>query len=68
MTKRPDWSAEKEEATKKLVRDAIRAVGADDPATIPHRVKERLKGQATGALDVDAYVKEVLAERKKRRM
>ncbi len=56
----------KEEALRKLIRDTVNAAGAVAPDEIPHKVKERLKGQATGDLDVDAYVKEVLKARQKR--
>jgi hypothetical protein len=67
MAKKPAWSPDKEAALKMLIRQTIDAAGASDPAALPHRVKERLKGQATGDLDIDAYVKQVLAERKKKR-
>jgi hypothetical protein len=63
-----NWSPDKNEALKRLIRDTIKAAGSSDPAHIPHRVKERLKGQATGDLDVDAYVAQLLKERDRRRM
>ena len=56
------WRPDDEEAVKALIRAAIAAAGPMDAATLPSRVKERLKGQATGDLDVDAYIKDVLAE------
>ena len=67
MTNGSGWSPDKEEALKALIRQTIDAAGAGDPSSLPHRVKERLKGRATGELDVEAYVKEVLRERSKRR-
>jgi hypothetical protein len=67
MANKTAWSPDKEAALKALIRQTIDAAGASDPASLPHRVKERLKGQATGDLDVEAYVKQVLAERKRKR-
>ncbi|GAB4532934.1 MAG: hypothetical protein Kow00133_21070 [Amphiplicatus sp.] len=61
-----DWSPDKEEALKALIRQTIKAAGTDDPAALPHRVKERLKGQATGDFDVEAYVRAVLKEQKRK--
>lgn len=66
MTDKKQWSPDKEAALKALIRQTIDAAGAADADSLPHRVKQRLKGQATGDLDVDAYVKEVLKERKRR--
>jgi len=54
-----------EETLKALIRKTIEAAGPMDPATIPHQVKERLKGQATGELDVDAYIREMMARANK---
>ncbi|HXI85842.1 MAG TPA: hypothetical protein VNH64_00175 [Parvularculaceae bacterium] len=67
MAEKQDWTPEMEKALKALIRRTIDQAGADDPASLPHRVKQRLKGRATGDLDVEAYVKEVLTERKRRR-
>lgn len=59
------WSPDKEEAVKRLIRQTIESAGNVDPATLPHRVKQRLKDQATGDLDVDAYIRELLRERRR---
>jgi hypothetical protein len=67
MADKSTWSPDKEEALKELIRQTIDAAGAGDPATLPHRVKERLKGRAIGDLDVEAYVKAVLRERERKR-
>ncbi len=67
MANKSTWTPDKDAALKMLIRQTIDAAGAADPASLPHRVRERLKGQATGNLDIDAYVKQVLAERKKKR-
>lgn len=66
MAEKSGWSPDKEAALKALIRQTIDAAGMADADSLPHRVKQRLKGQATGDLDVDAYVKEVLRERKRR--
>lgn len=65
MAEKSNWSPDKEAALKALIRQTIDAAGTTDAATLPHRVKQRLKGQATGDLDVDAYVKEVLREKRR---
>lgn len=56
----------KEEALKKLIRDTVRAGGAVAPGDIPHKVKERLKDQATGDLDVDACIEEAVRSLRQR--
>lgn len=56
----------KEEALKKLIRDTVASAGAVAPGDIPHIVKERIRGQASGDLDVDAYIREAIKSRKKR--
>ncbi|MCB2097974.1 MAG: hypothetical protein KDE05_10100 [Parvularculaceae bacterium] len=56
----------KEEALKKLIRQTVDNAGAIAPDDIPHKVKERIRGQATGDLDVDAYIAKVLQDRKGR--
>ena len=55
------WDEAEEEALKALIRDTINAAGPIDPAALPHRIKERLKGQATGEVDLDALIKEALS-------
>lgn len=63
MADKSTWSPDKEEALKQLIRQTIDAAGAGDPETLPHRVRERLKGRVSGDLDIEDYVKEVLRER-----
>ena len=53
----------REEALKKLIRDTVDSIGAIAPDDIPHKVKERIRGQATGELDIDAYIREMLKAR-----
>ncbi|GJL95517.1 MAG: hypothetical protein DHS20C05_19220 [Hyphococcus sp.] len=65
--KKSDWKPEgEEEALKALIRATVTAAGPIDPGAIPHKVKERIKGRASGDLDVDAYIKQVMAEMAKR--
>ncbi|MEO1243064.1 MAG: hypothetical protein AAFX54_14240 [Pseudomonadota bacterium] len=63
--KKNEWKPDDEEALKSLIRETILAAGPGDPSALPHKVKERLRGRATGDLDVDACIREVLAEMKK---
>ncbi len=64
--KRP-WTPDTDEALKALIRQTLKEMGEGDPGSLPHRVKERLKGRAKGDLDVESYVKQVLAEQRKRK-
>ena len=57
MTEKSNWKPDREAALKSLIRATIKAAGPIDAAAIPHLVKERLKGQATGDLDVEANQK-----------
>ena len=53
------------EAIKAIIRATVSASGEPDPATLPHLVRAKLEGHATGDMDVDAYVREVMAEMRK---
>ena len=65
MSDKPsDWKPDDEEALKALIRKTIKSAGPIDPAVLPSKVKETLRGRATGDLDVDAYIAEVLAAEK----
>jgi len=64
MSSKPTWKPDNE-ALKALIRKTIDAAGPIAPDALPSKIKERLKGQATGDLDVDAYIKEVMAETRK---
>ncbi len=57
--------AEREKALKALIRETIAASGGLSPDAVPHRVKERLKGQAIGEADLDRLIREAIAEQKK---
>lgn len=57
--------AEREKALKALIRETIAASGGLSPDAVPHRIKERLKGQAIGEADLDRLIREAIAEQKK---
>ena len=61
-----EWTPDSGAALKALIRATIDAAGPIDPAALPSRVKERIKGQAVGELDVDAYIAEIIAETKRK--
>lgn len=67
MPDEKSWTPDSDEALKALIRQTIKDIGEGDPSALPHRVRERLKGRAKGDLDVEAYVREVLAEQKRRK-
>lgn len=56
---------EREQALKALIRETLAAFGGMAPEAIPHRVKDRLKGQAIGDADLDRLIREAIAEQKK---
>lgn len=65
MADEKSWKPKDDEALKELIRETIKAAGPLGPDAIPHKVRERLRGRATGDLDIDSYIKEVIAESKK---
>jgi hypothetical protein len=60
--KKQTWKPEDEESIKALIRATIKNAGSSDPALLPSKVREQIKGRITGDIDIDAYVKRVLAE------
>lgn len=54
-----------EDALKDLIRATIDGAGPIDPAALPSKIRERIKGRATGDLDVDAFIEQVIKETKK---
>lgn len=64
--KKTDWKPDPDEdAVKELIRQTIASAGPVDPAELPSKIRERIKGRAVGNLDVDAYIKQVLRETKR---
>jgi hypothetical protein len=61
-----NWKPEDEESLKELIRATIKSAGSTDPAQLPSKVRERIKGRVSGDVDIDAYVQKVLAEERKR--
>lgn len=62
MKQKPTWSPDDEEGLKDLIRATIKSAGPVDPALLPSKVRDRIKGRISGDIDIDAYVKRVLAE------
>jgi len=60
------WKPDDEESLKELIRATIKSAGAIDPAQLPSKVREQVKGRVSGDVDIDAYVKKMLAEEGKR--
>lgn len=67
MSRKSSFTPDSDKALEKLVRETVKAAGAQDPADIPHRVRARVKDQATGAVGVHEYVKRQKADQKKRK-
>lgn len=65
VDQKSDWKPDTDEALKALIRATIATAGPLDPAVIPSRVKERIKGMAVGDLDVDAFINDVIDEARK---
>ncbi len=65
MAKNAIGDKTKEEALKKLIRETVASAGAIAPDDLPHKVKERIRGQATGELDVDAYINDAIKAQRK---
>lgn len=64
--KKPAWKPDDEEGLKDLIRATIKSAGSVDPALLPSKVREQIKGRVSGDIDIDAYVKRVLAEERKK--
>jgi len=60
--RKSSWKPDTDEALKVLIRQTIDAAGPMEAGTLPHRLKERLKSQIDGTVDLDAMIKEVLKE------
>lgn len=59
------WQPDMEETIRYIIRATVSASGAVDPEELPHLVRSRMQGQVSGDVDVDDYVKSVLAKMKK---
>lgn len=57
-----NWKPDTEETIRKIIRSTVSASGGIDADELPHLVRTRLKGQVSGDVDVDAYIKSVLKE------
>lgn len=54
---------DRKKALKKLIDETVESGGKLDPADIPYKVKDRIRRQASGDLDVDDYVKQADKDR-----
>jgi hypothetical protein len=66
MSDKKAWKPDDDEALKDLIRATIKSAGPVDPALLPSKVREQIKGRLSGDVDIDAYVKQVLAEERKK--
>lgn len=63
-----DWDPQyDEDALKALIRATVMNAGPIEPDLLPSKVRERIKGRATGDLDVDSYIRQILRETGKKR-
>lgn len=60
------WKPDDEESLKDLIRATIKSAGAIDPAQLPSKIREQVQGRVSGDVDIDAYVKKVLAEERRK--
>ncbi|MEM0929440.1 MAG: hypothetical protein AAGI89_09125 [Pseudomonadota bacterium] len=54
-----------EDAIRRLIEATVSAAGETDPSELPHQVRRKLAGQATGAVDLEATIADVLRGIKK---
>ena len=63
MSKKTDWQPElSDDAVKSIIRATIASAGTSDPNELPFKVKERLRGQISGDIDIDQIIRDVLAD------
>ncbi len=60
------WKPDDEESLKELIRATIKSAGSIDPAQLPSQIRKQIEGRVSGDVDIDAYVKKILAEEKKK--
>jgi hypothetical protein len=56
------WKPEKKEAIKALIRDTINAAGPTSPDALPHKIRDKVKAQIEGEIDLDVLIAEVLRD------
>ena len=64
--KKTEWQPDEDAALKALIRATIKNIGPIDSASLPSKIRERIKGQVSGDFDIEAYVREVLKETRKK--
>ena len=60
------WKPDDEEGLKELIRATIKSAGSIDPALLPSKVRDQIKGRISGDVDIDAFVKKILTEERKK--
>lgn len=66
MAEKSTWTPDDDEDLKDLIRATIKSAGSIDPAQLPSKVREEIKARVAGRVDIDDYVKKVLAEERKK--
>ena len=51
-------------ALRRLIADAAKAIGDEDPDRLPHMVRQRLQGQLSGEHDIARILKDLERERR----
>lgn len=67
MGKKSIDDEDKEKALKNLIKETVSSAGTIAPDESPQKVKDRIRRQASGELDVDDYVKEAKKRDNKKR-
>jgi hypothetical protein len=62
---KPDAPQLDKAALRRIIEATVSASGEPDPSVLPHVIRQRLEGQATGNIDVDAYIEEVMRDMKR---
>lgn len=53
------------DAIRRLIEATVVASGEPDPSTLPHQIRQKLEGRATGDIDLEQYIQQVLQEMKR---
>jgi hypothetical protein len=65
IDKKQNWKPDDDETLKDLIRATIKSAGVSDPAALPSKVREQIRARISGDIDINDYVKKVLAESRK---
>ncbi|MEL6111272.1 MAG: hypothetical protein AAFR20_00570 [Pseudomonadota bacterium] len=67
MTKNTTWTPDRETALRAVIRDTLKSAGDIPPDQLPHHVRQRLRDQVDGSVDLDTVIASILAEEKAKR-